>query len=75
MRNISSPVKKLYRSRCDKIIAGVCGGLGKFFGIDSTWIRLGFILFLILGGSSIVLYLIMWLIVPQEPLSWSPRQS
>lgn len=72
MGNISTPAKKLYRSRSDKLLAGVCGGLAKFFNIDSTWIRLAFILLLILGGSTILVYLIMWLIVPKEPLkrSW-----
>ena len=43
--------KKLYRSCTDSKIAGVCGGLGDFFGMDSTWIRLLFILFFFLGGS------------------------
>ena len=56
--------KKLYRSRKDKMIAGVCGGLADYFGFDSTWVRLIFLLFLLLGGSAVLVYLIMWLIVP-----------
>ncbi|HTM63047.1 MAG TPA: PspC domain-containing protein [Gammaproteobacteria bacterium] len=59
--------KKLYRSRTDTKIAGVCGGLGDFFDIDSTWIRLLFILFFFLGGSALLVYVIMWIIVPLEP--------
>ena len=61
--------KKLYRSRTDCKIAGVCGGLGEHFGIDSTWIRLLFILFFFLGGSALLIYLIFWVIVPVEPMS------
>lgn len=59
--------KKLYRSRKEKIIAGVCGGLAEHFGIDPTWIRLIFILLAILGGTAVLVYLIMWLIVPLSP--------
>ena len=67
MNQLSKPLKRIYRSRKDKMIAGVCGGLAKYFGIDSTWMRLIFILFLIMGGSALLVYLIMWLIVPLEP--------
>jgi phage shock protein C len=60
--------KKLYRSRTDKMIAGVCGGLGKYLGVDPTLIRLTFILLLLFGiGSGLLVYLIMLLIVPLEP--------
>lgn len=59
--------KKLYRSRQDKIIAGVCGGLAKYFGTDATWIRLLFILLFFLFGSALLVYLILWIIVPIEP--------
>lgn len=62
-----SPYKKLYRSRKDRIIAGVCGGLADYFKVDVVWIRLIFVLFLLLGGSAILVYLLMWLIVPREP--------
>jgi phage shock protein C len=61
------PIKRLYRSTTDYKIAGVCGGLGEYFAIDSTWIRLLFILFLIAGGSSILVYIICWLIMPIQP--------
>lgn len=60
--------KKLYRSRREKIIAGICGGLALHFGIDPTWVRLLFILFLLLGGSALLVYVILWIIVPLEPL-------
>lgn len=62
----SSP-RKLYRSRKDRSIAGVCGGLAEYFDIDSTWVRLLFILFFFLGGSAFLIYIVMWLIVPNAP--------
>jgi phage shock protein PspC (stress-responsive transcriptional regulator)/uncharacterized integral membrane protein len=58
---------KLHRSQTDKIIAGVCGGLAEFFEIDSTIIRLLFILVVALGGSGILVYLILWLLIPKNP--------
>ncbi len=66
MNNLTKSSKKLYRSRTDKMIAGVCGGLARYFGIDSTWMRLIFIIFLLLGGSAILVYLILWVIIPLE---------
>jgi phage shock protein C len=66
---IQSPTKKLYRSRQDRMIAGVCGGLATYFNVDPTWVRLFFILFFFLGGSAFLVYLIMWLVVPLSPLN------
>ena len=66
MNQLQKSCKKLYRSRRDKMIAGVCGGLAKYFEIDSTWVRLIFLVLLLLGGSALLVYLIMWLIVPIE---------
>ena len=63
--------KKLYQSGKDKMLAGVCGGLGEFFGLDPTLIRLAFVLFAILGGASVLLYLIMWVIVPPNPVGFN----
>lgn len=60
---------KLYRSRSDSKIAGVCGGLGEHFGVDSTWIRLLFVLFFFLGGSALLVYIIFWIIVPLQPVN------
>lgn len=61
---IQTHPKKLYRSRRNKMIAGVCGGLAEYFNIDASWMRLCFVLFFILGGSALLVYIIMWLIVP-----------
>lgn len=57
----------LRRSRNNRMIAGVCGGLEEFFGLDAFWFRLGFVLAMIPGGvPGILIYLVMWLIVPSE---------
>ncbi len=60
--------KKLYRSRTDKMIAGVCGGLGKYLSVDPTLVRLIFALLVFLGvGSGLLVYLILMIVVPLEP--------
>ncbi len=65
--------KKLYRSRTNRMFGGVCGGLGEFFGLDATLVRLLFVLGTIFGfGSFVVIYIAMILIVPEEPASILP---
>lgn len=60
--------KKLYRSTTDKMIAGVCGGLAKYFEIDPIIIRILFFILLLPGGlPGILPYVIMWIVVPEEP--------
>jgi len=59
--------RKLYRSKTDRKVAGVCGGLAQYFNIDPTLIRVLFVVLAILGGSGLVLYLALWIIVPKEP--------
>jgi phage shock protein C len=51
--------RKLYRSRTDRKLAGVCGGLAQYFNLDATLIRVLFIVLAVLGGSGLVLYLAM----------------
>ena len=64
MRTERQPLR---RSRSNRMVAGVCGGLADFFGISSFWFRLAFLIALIPGGvPGIVLYLLMVLIVPSE---------
>ena len=58
---------ELRRSRSDRMIAGVCGGLAQFFGISAFWFRLGFLIALVPGGiPGLVPYVIMCIIVPSE---------
>ncbi len=55
----------LRRSRSDWMIAGVCGGLGEFFGLSPAWFRIAFLISLLPGGvPGLLLYIIMWAIVP-----------
>ncbi len=64
----SKPSKKrLYRSRTERMIAGVCGGIANYFNTDPVWIRVLFLVLLIAAGSTLLIYLILWLIVPLEP--------
>ena len=57
----------LRRSRTNRIVAGVCGGLGEFFGISPWWFRIGILLALTPGGvPGLLIYLILWLMIPKE---------
>jgi len=56
--------KQIYRNPEDRIIGGVCGGLGAYFGIDSNWIRLAFALSLIFLGVGTLLYIVLWILIP-----------
>lgn len=58
--------KKLFRSRINRKIAGVCGGLGDYFNIDPTLVRILFLIFLLFGGGGLLLYIICWIAVPEE---------
>ena len=60
--------KKLYRSRSDRKIAGVCGGLGEYFDIDPTLIRLAVVFFTLWWGGGLLAYLIAWFVIPEEPV-------
>ena len=59
--------KKLYKSETDKKLCGVCGGLAKYFGIDSTIVRLALVAFCLLGGSGVLAYIICALVIPDDP--------
>ena len=65
--------KKLRRSLDDKIIAGVCGGLGKYFDVDPLIFRILFVLLTIFGGSGILLYVILWIVIPEEAEGERPK--
>ena len=59
--------KKLYKSRTDRQLFGVCGGLAEYLGVDSTLVRVILVLFCLAGGSGLIPYLICALIIPYEP--------
>jgi phage shock protein C len=64
---MSETRQSLRRSKRDRLIAGVCGGLGEFFGISPNWFRLAFLIALLPGGvPGLLIYLIFWIIIPAE---------
>ena len=58
--------KELRRSTTDRVFAGVCGGLGEYFGIDSNIVRVLWVLFALGGGSGLLVYIISALLIPEE---------
>jgi phage shock protein C len=60
-------MKRLYRSRTNKIIAGVCGGIAEYSNLDPTIVRLLWLLLSLIWGTGIVAYIIAWIIIPEEP--------
>jgi phage shock protein C len=60
-------MKRLYRSKTNRIIAGVCSGIAEYFNVDPTLIRLLWLLFSLSGGAGVLAYFIAWIIIPEEP--------
>lgn len=65
---MEEPAKKLYRSRSDRRISGVCGGLANYFNIDATLVRLLFLLGLLFVGGTFFAYLVLMIVIPEEPV-------
>ena len=63
---------KLYKSRKNKMLGGVCGGIGEYFKIDPTLVRLGFVALCILAGGGIIAYILCLIIVPEAPIDYEP---
>ncbi len=63
--------KSLRRSKQQRMLTGVCGGIGEFVGVDANLVRLAFAVFTVLGGSGILLYVIAWLVMPESESSTS----
>jgi len=59
--------KKLYRSRTDRMLGGVCGGIAEYFNVDPTLIRLLAVVLIMAGGAAIIAYIIAWIVIPEEP--------
>lgn len=66
---------KLYRSRENKIIAGVCGGLGEYFGVDPVLVRIIAVLAALGPGVGVVAYIVAWIIIPDRPLELGPVEK
>jgi phage shock protein C len=60
--------KKLCRSRTDEKIAGVCGGLADYLDVDSTLVRLVWVLLVLFAGWGVIAYIIAWIVMPEKPL-------
>lgn len=67
--------KRLFRSRENKMVAGVCGGLGEYFEIDPTIVRLLFALLVLANGMGVLAYVAMWIIVPEEGETTAPASA
>ena len=59
--------KRLYKSNENKMLDGVCGGIGEYFGMDPTLVRLAWVLFCALGSSGVIAYLLAAIIIPRRP--------
>jgi phage shock protein C len=67
LKMMSNQKRALRRSRSDRMLAGVCGGLAEFFGISAFWFRMGMIIAFIPGGvPGILIYLLLWIMIPAE---------
>ncbi|KAF0112205.1 MAG: putative stress-responsive transcriptional regulator [Chloroflexi bacterium] len=65
---MNEPAKRLYRSRTERRISGVCGGIADYFNMDPTLVRLLFVLGLLFVGGTLWVYLILMIFIPEEPL-------
>lgn len=63
--------KRLYRSNSSTYLGGVCGGLADYFNIDPVLVRIIFVLIFIYGGAGLLIYLILWIVIPKAPLDFS----
>lgn len=65
--------KRLIRSRDNRVIAGICGGMGEYFNVDPVVLRVIWLLLILGFGTGILAYLICWLVIPSEPLEILPE--
>jgi phage shock protein C len=65
--SMSDEVKKLNRSTDNRWLAGVCGGLAKYFDVDPTLVRVIFVVLALIGLGGVIIYLLLWVIIPPEP--------
>lgn len=66
MKGKKNPSRQLYRSEANRVIGGVCGGIGEYFDIDPIFIRLIFLFLFFYSGSGLLIYMILWLVLPSE---------
>ena len=66
------PQGRLYRSRTDRMVGGVCAGLARAYGWDLTIVRLILVLTVLFAGTGVLAYLIAWVVIPEEPFVYTP---
>ena len=64
---MTQEIKKLYRSTKDRVLAGVCGGLGEYLNVDPVVLRVVWAVFFFIGGMGLLAYIIAWIIMPEQP--------
>ena len=69
---MTTDFRRLFRSRDDRMLGGVCGGLGTYFTVDSTLLRVLFVLLALSGGPGVLAYLLLLILIPIEPQPVSP---
>jgi phage shock protein C len=67
--------RQLVRSRVNRRVAGVCGGIGEYFDIDPTLVRVIFVLVTFLGLAGIIVYIVLWIVMPEAPVGSEPPQT
>jgi phage shock protein C len=72
---MSGDYKRLYRSLDDRMLAGVCGGVAEYFNVDPTLVRLLFVIFSLAGGPGIIAYIVLAIVVPEEPSGYTAPSS
>ena len=70
-----APRAPLHRSTSDKMVAGVCGGLAEYTGVDALLWRVGFVALTVAGGTGVVVYALLWLLMPTDPAGTRTRGS
>jgi len=66
---MTEQAKKLYRSTKDRVLGGVCGGLGEYLNADPVLLRVLWAIFFFVGGMGLLAYIIAWIIMPERPVS------
>lgn len=68
-----APYRRLLRPQDDRIVAGVCSGIGRYFGVDPVLIRVAFAIFAVVTwGVALIAYPVCWFLIPEEPLPAAP---
>lgn len=66
MSEQEASVRKIFRSRKDRVIAGVCGGVAEHFNVDPVWVRIGWVLCVFAKGLGLIAYVLCWILIPEK---------